>query len=49
MTGGHPIVATAWDAFGATKPVKVESQGETALLRFDSEPMGLGLKVRARP
>ena len=47
MTGGHPIVATAWVAFGATKPVKVEMQNETALLRFDSEPMGLGLKVTA--
>ena len=48
MTGGHPIVANAWDAFGETKPVKVEMQGETALLRFDSEPMGLGLRVSAR-
>ena len=49
MTGGHPIVATAWDAFGVTKSVKVELQGETALLRFDSEPMGLGLKITANP
>lgn len=48
MTGGHLITASAWDAFGASKPVKVEMQGETALLRFDSEPMGLGLKITAR-
>jgi hypothetical protein len=48
MTGGHPIVATAWDAFGVTKSVKVEMQGDTALLRFDSEPMGLGLKVTVK-
>ena len=48
MTGGHPIVATAWDAFGETKPVKSESQGETALLRFDAEPMGLGIRIIAR-
>jgi hypothetical protein len=47
MTGGHRISATAWDAFGLSKAVNVEMQGETALLRFDSEPMGLGLKVIA--
>ena len=46
-TGGREIAATAWDAYGTTKPVKVEMQGETALLRFDSEPMGVGLRVRA--
>jgi hypothetical protein len=49
MTGGHRIAATARDAFGAAKPVKVQMQGETALLRFDSEPMGLGLRVTAEP
>ena len=48
-TGGHPLVATAWDAWGAPKPLQIEQQGETALLRFDSEPMGLGLKISARP
>ena len=47
MTGRQEIAATAWDAYGTTKPVKVEMQGETALLRFDSEPMGVGLRVRA--
>jgi hypothetical protein len=46
MTGGRPITATAWDAFGAPKPVKIEPQGDTALLRFDSEPMGLGLQIQ---
>jgi hypothetical protein len=44
-TGGRRVFATAWDAFGDPKPVHVEMQGETALLRFDSEPMGLGLKI----
>jgi hypothetical protein len=48
MTGGRQLAAAAWDALGATKPVKVEMQGETALLRFDSEPMGLGMRVTAK-
>ena len=48
MTGGRQLEATAWDAFGAAKPVKVEVEGETALLRVDSEPTGLGIKVTAK-
>ena len=33
-------------ATGAAREVQVEPQGDTALLRFDSEPAGLGLRIR---
>ena len=48
VTGGRPVTAEAWDAFGKARPVKVEPQGNTALVRFDSEPFGLGLRVTSR-
>lgn len=47
-TGGHTITANAWNAFGAPKPVTVDVQGETALLRFESEPTGIGFRIVAR-
>ena len=48
LTGGRPVTVSAWDAFGAIKPVQVERQGDTVLLRFESEPMGLGLRITGR-
>lgn len=48
MTGGRPIAVSAWDTFGVTKSVKVETQDKTALLRFESEPMGLGFRISAK-
>ncbi len=48
MTGGKQIAAQAWDAFGEARPIKVEMQGATALLRYDCEPKGLGIRVTAR-
>jgi hypothetical protein len=47
VTEGRPLSVTACDATGAAREVQVESQGDTALLRFDSEPAGLGLRIRA--
>ena len=47
VTGGRLFAVTARDATGATREVQVEPQGNTALLRFDSEPAGLGLRIRA--
>jgi hypothetical protein len=44
-TGGRPLTASAWNAFGASKQVVVEVQGETTLLRFDSEPTGIGFRI----
>jgi len=41
------LSVTARDATGAAREVQVEPQGDTALLRFDSEPAGLGLRIRA--
>lgn len=48
MTGGRPISVTATDAFGAPKPVRVTPQGKTALLRYDAETQGVGLRIVAR-
>jgi hypothetical protein len=47
VTGGQLLSVTARDATGAAREVQVEPQGDTALLRFDSEPAGLGLRIRA--
>jgi hypothetical protein len=40
-------LVAARDATGAAHEVQVEPQGDTALLRFGSEPVGLGLRLRA--
>ena len=45
--GGRPLSVTARDTTGAAREVQAEPQSDTALLRFDSEPMGLGLRLRA--
>jgi hypothetical protein len=47
VTGGRLLSVTAHDATGAAREVQVETQGDTTLLRFDSEPAGLGLRIRA--
>ena len=47
VTGGRPLSVTAHDATGSARKVQVEPQGDTALLRFDSEPAGLGLRICA--
>jgi hypothetical protein len=47
ITGGRLLSVTARDATGTAREVQVEPQGDTALLRFDSEPAGLGLRIRA--
>jgi hypothetical protein len=47
IKGGRLLSVTAHDATGAAREVQVEPQGDTALLRFDSEPAGLGLRIRA--
>jgi hypothetical protein len=47
MTGGRAISVEAQDSSGQTRLVRVEPQGPSALLRFDSQPMGLAIKVRA--
>jgi hypothetical protein len=48
MTGGRSISAEARDTAGQTRLVRIEPQGVSALLRFDSQPMGLAIKVRAQ-
>jgi hypothetical protein len=48
VTGGRTLEVTAQDAYGKERPVQVEAQGDTALLRFDSEPQGVGMRLRAR-
>ena len=48
MTGGRSISAEARDTAGQTRPVRIEPQGATALLRFDSQPFGLAIKVHAQ-
>jgi hypothetical protein len=48
MTGGRPISAEARDTSGRTQPVRIEPQGASALLRFDSQPQGLAIKVRVQ-
>ena len=47
VTGGRLLSVTARDATGAAREVQVEPQSDTALLRCDSEPAGLGLRIRA--
>ena len=47
VTGGRLLSVTARDATGAAREVQVEPQGDTALLRFDSELAGRGLRIRA--
>ena len=47
VTGGRLLSVTARDATGAVREVQEEPQGDTALLRFDSEPVGRGLRLRA--
>jgi len=46
MTGGRTVSASAQDTAGKIQPIRVDSQGATALLRFDSQPMGLAIKIR---
>lgn len=48
VTGGRPVTVRAFDAFGRAKTVRVIQQGPTMLLRFNSEPLGLGLRIRTR-
>jgi hypothetical protein len=45
VTGGRRVEATARDAFGHEREVQVTPEGDTALLRFRSEPLALGLRV----
>ncbi|MBI2297480.1 MAG: hypothetical protein HYU66_00765 [Armatimonadetes bacterium] len=45
VTGGRTIQVWAQDAAGKPVAVRVEPQGETALLRFAGEPRGVGLRV----
>jgi hypothetical protein len=47
VTGRRLLSVTARNATGAPRDVQIEPQGDTALLRFDSEPAGLGLRIRA--
>jgi hypothetical protein len=47
VTGGRRLSVSAKDATGAIREVQVEPAGDTALLRFDSEPAGLGLRIRS--
>jgi hypothetical protein len=47
VTWGRLLSVTARDATGAVREVQEEPQGDTALLRFGSEPAGLGLRIRA--
>ena len=48
VTVGRLLSVPARDATGAAREVQVEPQGDTALLRFDSEPAGLGLRIHAQ-
>jgi hypothetical protein len=47
VTGGKRLTVEAQDGFGQKQNVTVEAQGETALLRFDLLPQGVGMRVRA--
>jgi hypothetical protein len=47
VTGGKGLTVSAQDASGNARGVRVEAQGTTALLRFDSQPQGLGMRIRA--
>ena len=48
VTGGKQLTVTARDASGKEREVRIEAQGDTALLRFDSEPQGMGIRIDAR-
>jgi len=48
VTGNRPVTVEAWDASGKPRAVRTETQGNTTLLRFDSEPLGLGLRLTSR-
>jgi hypothetical protein len=47
MTGGRLLSVTAREATGAAREVQVEPQSDMTLLRFDSEPASIGLRLRA--
>jgi hypothetical protein len=47
VTGGKGVSVSACDAFGQPREVRVEGEGNTRLLRFDSEPQGLAMRIRA--
>jgi hypothetical protein len=44
---GERVEVAARDAHGKPREVRVEGEGSTRLLRFDSEPQGLGMRVRS--
>ena len=48
VTGGKQLTIAARDASGKEREVRVEPQGDTTLLRFDSEPQGMGMRIQAR-
>ena len=47
VVGGAQVEVVARDAEGHERPVSVAYDQGTALLRFDLEPNGLALRIRA--
>ncbi len=48
VTGGKGVSVSACDAFGKAREVRVEGEGSSRLLRFDSEPQGLAMRIRTQ-